>query len=185
MISNFYSEDELANLGFAKIGKNVLISKNASIYGEENIEIGNNVRIDDFCILSGKITIGNYVHIAAHSAIFAGDIGVEMMDFSGISSRVTIYAISDNYSGGGLTNPTVPYEYRYIIKGKVTLEKHVVVGAGSIILPSVKIGEGSAIGSMSLVNKTVEPWGMYVGIPCRFLKERKRDLLGFEHQLIQ
>lgn len=185
MISNFYSEDELVNLGFAKIGKNVLISRNASIYGEENIEIGNNVRIDDFCILSGKIKIGNYVHIAAHSAIFAGDIGVEMMDFSEISSRVTIYAISDSFSGEWLTNPTVPDEYRYIVKGKVILEKHVVVGAGSVILPSVRIGEGSAIGSMSLVNKTVEPWGMYVGIPCRFLKGRKRDLLGFEHELIQ
>lgn len=60
-MSNFYNEVELKNLGLKSYGENVLISKKCSIYGAENIEIGNNVRIDDFCILSGEIKIGNCV----------------------------------------------------------------------------------------------------------------------------
>lgn len=184
MINSFYTEDELKQLGFAKIGKDVLISRKASIYGANKIQIGNNVRIDDFCVLSGRITIGNYVHIAVYSALFGGDTGIEMRDFSGLSSRGVIYAESDIYSGDRLTNPTVPDIYRGVEAGKVMLGKHVLVGSGCTILPGVSIGEGSAIGSMSLVNKSVDSWGIYVGIPCKFLKERGKNLLDLEQKLI-
>lgn len=34
--------------------------------------IGSNVRIDDFCILSGRLEFGSYVHIAAYSALYGG-----------------------------------------------------------------------------------------------------------------
>lgn len=185
MINSFYTEDELRQLGFAKIGKDVSISRKASIYGANKIQIGNNVRIDDFCVLSGRITIGNYVHIAVYSALFGGDTGIEMKDFTCLSSRTAVYAVSDDYSGESLTNPTVPDKYKHIVAGKVTLEKHVLVGSGSTILPRVNIGEGSAIGSMSLVNKSVEPWGIYAGIPCKFIKERGKNLLDLEKEFIQ
>ena len=64
----FYSESELKNLGFKKIGSNVLISKKASLYGVSQMEIGDNVRIDDFCILSGNIMLGSNIHISAYVA---------------------------------------------------------------------------------------------------------------------
>ena len=57
-MNSFYSQEELMKIGFLSVGKNVLISKKASIYNPSVISIGNNVRIDDFCILSGKVTIG-------------------------------------------------------------------------------------------------------------------------------
>ena len=38
-------------------------------------------------------------------------------------------------------------------------------------------------GSMSLINRSTEPWGVYAGIPARRLKERKRDLLELEKKL--
>ncbi len=87
MNSSFYSENELAEIGFKSFGQNVMISKKASIYGAGSIEIGNNVRIDDFCILSGKIKLGDYIHISAYSSLFAGDKGIEMKDFCTLSSR--------------------------------------------------------------------------------------------------
>ncbi len=64
-MNSFYSRKELLSLGFKKIGKDVLISRKASFYNIEKIEIGNNVRVDDFSILSGKIKIGSYVNISA------------------------------------------------------------------------------------------------------------------------
>ena len=56
-MNSFYTVEELGKIGFKKLGKNVLISKKSSIYTPENISIGDNVRIDDFTILSGTIEI--------------------------------------------------------------------------------------------------------------------------------
>lgn len=182
-MNSFYSQDELLNLGFNSIGNNVLISKKASIYGAKNISIGNNVRIDDFCILSGNIKIGNNIHISAYSALFAGNIGIELEDYSGISSRTTIYAISDDYSGEFLTNPTIPEEFRNVYGGKVVLKKHSIIGASSLVLPNVVIKEGAAIGAQSLVTKDCDEWSIYVGIPVKKIKDRSKKLLEFEKNL--
>ena len=83
MISNFYSDEELMELGFQSIGKNVSISKKCSIYNSSQMSIGSNVRIDDFCILSGNITIGNYVHISAYTALY-GKYGIKIGNYCGI-----------------------------------------------------------------------------------------------------
>lgn len=183
MGTSFYTPEELKSLGFKSIGKNVLISRKASIYSPELIEIGDNVRIDDFCILSGKIKLGSFIHIAAGSFLFAGEAGITMEDFSCVSGRVCVYAISDDYSGQYMTNPMVPMKYRNVISGHVLIKKHALVGAGSVILPGVTIGTGAAVGSMSLVNKDVPDWTIVVGIPAKPLKERKKDLLELEKQL--
>lgn len=183
MQTSFYTPEELRELGFKSIGKNVLISRKTSIYHPELIEIGNNVRIDDFCILSGKIKLGNFIHIAAGCYLFAGEAGITMENFSGLSSRVSIYAVTDDYSGGYLTNPTIPMKYRNIISGHVSIRKHVIIGAGVIILPGVTIGTGAAVGSMSLVNKNIPKWTIAVGIPAKPLRERKKDILELEKHL--
>lgn len=69
-MDSFYSRSELEHIGFATIGKNVLLSRKASIYSPAMISIGDNVRIDDFCILSGCIGIGSQVHISAYVALY-------------------------------------------------------------------------------------------------------------------
>ncbi|MDD6339492.1 MAG: acyltransferase [Butyrivibrio sp.] len=183
MATSFYSEEELKSIGFKKIGSNVLISKKASIYGASKMVIGNNVRVDDFCVLSGNITLGNYIHIAVYSALFGGNAGITMEDFSGLSSKCVIYAESDDYSGEKLTNPTVPEEYLGIISEEVVLKKHVIIGSGTTILPGVNIGTGTAVGSMSLVNKSLEEWGIYAGIPCKRKKDRSKNLLELEQKM--
>lgn len=179
-MSSFYTKTELKEIGFKSIGEAVQISRKTSIYGADTICIGNHVRIDDFCILSGHIEIGNYVHIAAGVMLFGGEQGIVFEDFTGISSRSAVYAASDDYSGSALTNPTIPDKYRRVMGGKVTLKKHVLIGSGCTILPSVTIEEGTAIGSMSLVNKSLDSWGIYAGIPCKKKKDRSRELLKVE-----
>ena len=177
MQTSFYTVGELKKLGLSSIGDNVFISKKCSIYSPEKINIGNNVRIDDFCILSGKINIGNYVHIAAYCGLFAGDAGIDIGDYSTTSSRCSIYAISDDYSGEYMTNPMVPNDYRNVTEKKVVIKEHVIVGSGCTILPAVEIGEGVGIGSMSLVNKSLNPWKICFGRPCREVKDRSKELL--------
>lgn len=184
MGNSFYSYDELKEMGFISIGKDVKLSRKASVYGASNIKIGNNVRIDDFCVLSGKITLGSNIHISVYSAIFAGETGVVLNDFSGMSSRCIIYAESDDFSGEHMTNATIDKEYLGIIKGPVELGRHVLLGTGTTVLPGVSIGEGTTVGSMSLVKKSLDSWGIYAGIPCKYIKERSKELLKLEKQFL-
>lgn len=183
MITSFYSKEEINNMGFKNCGENVLISRKASIYGVSDISIGENVRIDDFCILSGNITLGNYIHLGAYSALFGGTKGIQMMDFSGLSSRCVIYAETDDYMGDFLTNPTVPAEYRNVFGGKVTLQKHVIIGSGTCILPDVTLAEGVSVGAMSMVHKSLDEWGVYVGCPCKRIRDRSKNLIELEQKL--
>lgn len=177
-MDDYYSKEELCKICFCSVGKNVFISKKVSIYNANIIKIGNNVRIDDFCILSGKIIIGNNVHISAGSYLFAGEAGIIIEDYSSISSRCAIYAITDDYSGEYLANPTVPAELRNVIKKEVIIKKYSIVGTGSTILPGVIIEEGCSVGAMSLVKESLQPWGIYVGIPCKRIKEKSKKLLS-------
>lgn len=176
---SFYSEKELENLGLGRVGKTALISRLARFYGPEKIFLGENVRIDDFCILSAKdpVNIGSNVHISAYCALY-GRHGIEIKDFSGISARSTILSSTDDFSGASLVGPTVPDEFRKEISGKVTLEENVQVGAHCVVLPGVTLKKGAAVGAMSLVNKDLEPNKIYAGIPAKILKERGRTMFG-------
>lgn len=176
-----YSPKELDSLGLKSVGKNVLLSKDAKIYSPHKIVIGNNVRIDDFCILSGEVVIGNNVFLAPGVQLAAGAGRVVLKDFSSIAFNVVITASSDDYSGESLTGATVPARYkRANTVGDVIIGKHVIIGAACVILPNIEIGEGSSIGAMSLVSKDLEPWGIYAGIPAKRIKERSKALLQLE-----
>lgn len=184
-MNSFYTVDELKEFGLASFGDNVLLSRKASIYGASEINIGSNVRIDDFCILSGKIVIGDYIHVAAYSALYGGYKGIFINDFSNISSKVTIYSISDDYSGETMTNPMIPDKYKKVINEKVIIEKHVIIGSGCVVLPNVVLKEGSSFGAMSLINKSSEPWSINAGIPAKKLKSRSKKLLELEKEFIK
>ena len=174
-MNSFLSEEELKLIGFNKVGKDVLISKKASIYSPSLISIGNNVRIDDFCILSGKINLGNNIHISAYSALYGGG-GIIMRDYSGLSPRCTLFSSSDDFSGEYLIGPQINKTYRNVISGEIILSKYVQLGAGSIVLPNVTIGQGSVAGAMSLINKSIGEWGVYVGQPVKLIKLRSKKL---------
>jgi galactoside O-acetyltransferase len=90
---------------------------------------------------------------------------------------VRVFSASDDYSGKFLTNPTVPITMTNVSVAEVFVGEHVIVGANSVILPGVKIGEGSAVGAQSLVARSLEPWGIYSGCPAKFLKTRSSSLL--------
>ena len=178
-MASFYSEEELKEIGFKQFGKNVLISKKASIYGAGDISLGSNVRVDDFCVLSGKIDIGSYVHISVYAGLFGGDAGIVIGDFCAVSSKVMVYAVNDDYTGIGLTNPMVPMEYRNVTEEQVILNDHCIVGSGCTVLPGVILGEGVSVGAMSLVNKSLDEWGIYVGIPAKKIKDRSKEMLKY------
>ncbi|MCU0458706.1 MAG: acyltransferase [Bacteroidales bacterium] len=163
---------------FKALGKNVLISRFARFYGIEDMEIGNDVRIDDYCILSGKIILGNYIHISAFCALY-GRFGIEIMDYSGLSPRCTLFSASDDFSGGYLIGPMVDSSHTHVTGGKIVLEKYCQLGAGCVVMPNLIIHEGVTIGAMSFINKNLDEWSIYKGIPAVFYKKRSKRLLAF------
>lgn len=174
--TSFLSRSELKEIGFKEIGENVLISRFARFYNIKNSSIGNNVRIDDFCILSGNIVLKDFIHISAYCALY-GKGGIFMHSFTGLSPRTTVFSQSDDFSGEYLIGPMVHEKYTNVTSGKVEIGEFSQVGANSIIMPNVNIEDGVAVGALSLVNKSLSSWGVYAGIPASFIKERKKDLI--------
>jgi len=172
-------------MGFKSLGKNVKISSDARIYNPELTEIGDNSRIDDFCVISGKITIGCYVHIAAMCLLAGGIPGIFIADFCGVSYGVKIFSQTDDYNGGAMTSPLVPAQYTNVTYRSVTLARHVLVGTNAVIFPGVTLAEGCSIGALALVNKSTDPWGIYVGQPAVRKKERKKDMLILEKAFLE
>ena len=83
------------------------------IIGLENIEFGKNIIIDDFTLIyaSGKIKIGNYVHIACFASI-TGGAELILEDFVAISQGCRILTGTDDFIDGGFGNSTIDEKYR-------------------------------------------------------------------------
>lgn len=181
-MDSFYSHEELRQIGFKNFGNNAKISKKASFYNVSNISIGNNVRIDDFCILSGTIELHSNIHISAYVALY-GASGIILEDYSGLSSRTTIYSEVDDFSGNYLIGPMVQNKFRKLTSGIVHIKKYSQIGANAIVFPNVVIEEGVSVGAFSLVNKSLDAWSIYVGIPAKKIKDRSKNLLNFLNEI--
>lgn len=182
----YFRSDELRGFGFKRVGEDVRIAKNCTIIGLENISIGSNVRIDANVVItanSGSLDLGSYIHIGSGCYLGCAG-GITFHDFAGLSQGISIYSATDDYSGNSLTNPTVPHEYLRVNTAPVILGKHVIIGSGSVVLPGVVIGEGSSVGALSLVTKSLDDWGVYLGTPARQLKARSKNLLQQEQRLL-
>lgn len=180
----YYTQEQLEFLGFKYVGKNVKVSDKASIYNCEQIEIGDNLRIDDFCVISGKIRIGRNVHITPMCLVAGGEKGIIFEDFTIIAYGVQVTQ-SDDYSGKSMINSMIPKKYKNEYKKEVIVKKYSIVGAGSIIMPGVILEEGTSVGALSLVRKKTEEWSVYLGNPAKKIKNRKKDLLELEKLYLQ
>ena len=162
----YLSERELRRLRLKHLGNNVSVSDRASIYEPELISIGDHSRIDDFCVVSGNVTIGSHVHFPVFCNVAGGEPGITFEDFSCLAYGVHVSAQSDDYSGQTLTNSTVPDIYKAEAKKPVHVRRHCIVGTSSVIMPGVVLAEGTAVGAMTLVTRSTEEWSIYVGIPA-------------------
>jgi len=181
----YLTREQLEVMGFKAVGENVKVSDKASIYNPDQIELGDFSRIDDFCVISGRVAIGKYVHIAPFCLVAGGEKGIFMDDFSGLAYGVQVFSQSDDYSGRTLTNPTVSDKFKSERKAAIRIGRHVIIGASSMVFPGVDLAEGCSVGAMTLVNKSTQPWGIYVGNPARRVKDRKKDLLELEAQFLK
>ena len=185
MTGDFLSDEEVAALGLGRVGARVRISRHAVLLFPEHIAVGSDVRVDAFCLLVGNpegITVGDHVHLSAYTCV-VGRRATVIGDFCTISVRCSIFTSSDDFSGGSLTNPTVPDELRHTTDAPVTIHAHSAIGAGSVVLPGVSIGPSAAVGALTLVKEDVPELAIVAGAPMRRIGTRLCDHLTFVEQL--
>lgn len=108
------------------------------------------------CQYKENLILGKYVDIGAFTYINA-KYGVEIQENVQIGSHCSIYSVS-----------TIDDK-----KGKVTIKKNARIGAHTIVMPGVTIGEGALIGAFSFVNKDIPPYTLAYGRPIRIVKRIK------------
>ena len=151
------------------------------IVGLENITFGRNIIIDDFAFVyaTTRMAFGNYVHIACFSSVIGGA-ELTIGDFVAISQGARILTATDDFKEWGFGNSTVPLKYRNVTKKPIHIGRFCIVGANSVVLPGVTIGEGAMVGAGSVVTKDLAPWGVYVG--NKRISERNRDAVLKNYQ---
>lgn len=165
---------KIVNPQYISIGDNVKISDHATIIarGPGGITLGNNVCINDRVYLdserdNGYITVGDDVYIGTGTTLF-GHVGLEIGEHSLLAQNITITPYShifedpDDYiiNQGGNTR-------------KVTIGRDVYLGMNVCVLYSADVGDGSVIGSGSVVVKPIPPYSVAVGNPARVIRKRK------------
>ena len=167
MKDNFLSINKLKKLKLKIRGKNLKISSNITIVGESNIQLGDNVRIDDYTIISAKegfLKIGSNVHIGGQCYLGCGG-GIEIKDNVNIAQGVKIYSKINDY--------IKPSKDNKMIKGLVKIGKNVILGSNAVIIGKTQIKDGATVGALSLVKNNLNSWSVYAGVPAKFIKRRK------------
>ena len=159
------------------VGQDVFISRNVEIRRPHLVTLGSHIAIDTGFYCTTRTIIGDYVHIAPYVTFVGGETGlVELGHFTTIAAGSRIICASDEHLGQGLVGPTIPEPQRdRIIIAPVRFEAFASVATNVVVMPGVTLGEGSVVGSGAFVNKSTEPWMIYVGSPARPIKERPRQ----------
>jgi len=157
---------------FRGYGKGVRIWPMARIAQPERVWIGNHVMIDDFALIIAPVTLRDYVHVCAHASLLGSD-EIEMGEFSAIAPGSRIFSGTEDYNT--MATAVVPAPFRNPYRAPVKIGRQVAIGANSVILCGVTIGEGAVVGALSLVKTDLEPWTIYAGVPVRPVGKRDRE----------
>lgn len=115
-----------------------------------------------------QLIIGKFCSIASGAKFIMGSANHRM-------SSVTTYPF--NIFGGLWKEHTPEHLEQLPFKGDIVIGNDVWIGRESVIMPGVKIGDGSIIGAYSIVTKDVPPYNIVGGNPAKFIKKRFSDEL--------
>ena len=152
---------------FYSIGDNSFFYPWNSHFTYKNITLGNHVSIGeyaDFIATRSKITIGDHVIFAPKVSIRGGDHRIDII---------------------GRYIDTVTDEEKLPENDQdVYIEGDNWIGMNVTILKGVKIGRGSVIGAGSVVTKSLPPYSVCAGVPCKVIKKRFSTEQIIEHEKI-
>jgi len=141
----------------------VLRWKNGSIRLAEKAMLRRGVILD---AQSGSIDIGRNVSINDYS-ILLGHGGITIGDDVRIAGQVMIASFDHDFEDAGTL-----IRQQGIIKKPIVIEDDVWIGAGAKILGGAHIARGCVIGANAVVKGRTQPYGVYVGVPAKRIKQR-------------
>lgn len=174
MASQQSHEYEYSNL--AACGTDVFISGNVEIRRPSLVSLGSHIAIDSgfYCTVAAEL--GDYIHIGPYvTVIGGGKTALRLRGFNTIGAGCRLLCASDEFLGHGLVGMSPP-EYRdHVRYAPIEFQLFASLGTNVVVHPGVTLGEGSVVGSCSLVTKSTEPWTIYFGVPARKVRTRPRD----------
>jgi acetyltransferase-like isoleucine patch superfamily enzyme len=148
-MTRVYKPKEFMKL-FARVGKKVQIFYWALILKPEMIELSDYVRIDNYARIEGGkgVKIGKYVHICSFAGIYgAGE--AQVSDYSGITQGACLITGTEQLNA--VMTAAAPIELRNPLIGKIVMELFSFIGANTVVMPNIVIGEGAVAGAGAVV----------------------------------
>ena len=146
--------------------KDVRIHKTAIIKRRKFVKIGSHISIDPFFYITTRAVIDDWVHIGSHVSVIGGEDATLLIgNYVAISTGCRLVCRSNDFT---CKNSAIPFMSGSKLYGSfIDIKNNVILGANVVVLPDVTIGEGAVVGANSLVNKDLEPWGIYAGTPAK------------------
>ena len=164
---------KIVNPQYISIGDDVLIDDHVTLIarGPGGLSIGSHIHINDRVYLDtecedGYITVHDHVYIGTGTTLF-GHYGMEIGEHALLAQNITITPYSHIFED--------PNDYIINQGGhskKVTIGKDSYLGMNVCVLYSADIGDGSVIGSGSVVVKPIPPYSVAVGNPAKVIRKR-------------
>ena len=129
-------------------------------------EIGALTTIEDFCTInngSGHVILGDRVRVGIGSVIIGP---VTMGNGSGLGQHVFVSGFNHGYKDGSRNSSVQPLDIKPVL-----IEDDAHIGANSVITAGVTIGTRTQIGAGSVVTKSIPPFSIAVGNPCKVIKQ--------------
>lgn len=184
---------------FHKCGRGVVIGSNVTIRHPQRIEIGDNVVIDDYVVLDAKsdvphatLRIEDGTVIGRNSALVCKGGTIHIGKDVNVSVNCTLISESNLYIGDkslvaghcyliaggnhGTEFSGVPFvDQPRLQKGGIQILANCWVGANVTMLDGVTLGPDTIIGAAALVNRSVPPATIAVGVPAKIISSRAMD----------
>lgn len=151
-----------------KKGKGALIRRRSRIdvFPWNRFEIGKLTTIEDFCTVnngSGNVLLGDRVRVGIGSVIIGP---VTMGNGAGLGQHVFVSGFNHGYKDGTKNSSIQPLDIKPVV-----IEDEVHIGANSVVTAGVTIGKRTQIGAGSVVTKSIPPYSIAVGNPCKVIKQ--------------
>jgi acetyltransferase-like isoleucine patch superfamily enzyme len=179
---------------FRKVGKGLIFGRNVVIRHPGKIEIGDNVTIDDNCVLDGRgagdkgLILQDNVIINRNCILVSKDGPIRVGKRTSLGSNSMIVSISgvdigeSVLTGAGCQISAGAYHFEetkkavmdqgVYSKGPIVIGSNAWLGVGVIILDGVHVGQGAVVGAGAVVNRDVVENTIVAGVPARFIRKR-------------
>ncbi len=193
-VLGLFLRSKLYPLILGSVGRNVIFGSNVVLRHPGKIHIGDNVVVDDNCMLDAKgvdndgIRLGNGVFLGRNTILSCKDGNITLEDRVNVGFNSEIYSSSDVWVGEN----TMIAAYCYLIGGgNYDLDSDVpfgvqdglqsrgiTIGQGNWLAADVKVldgvttGQNCIIGAGAVVRADLPPDAIAVGVPAKVIRER-------------